>query len=171
LKLAEKLIGYSVYRDGSVYLDVADIELPSLESLTESIKGAGIAGEVDSPTIGHFSSMTCKINWRTIDAKAFGLLAPKAHALDFRAAQQTYDSASGVYGSSGAKITIRGIPKTMEIGKFETGATTDTSNEFEVIYLKITVDGKTVLEIDKFNYIFVVDGVDYLAEVRTHLGR
>ncbi|MGF9821967.1 phage major tail tube protein [Brevibacillus agri] len=31
-------------------------------------------------------------------------------------------------------------------------------------------DGETVVEIDKFNYVCVIDGVDYLAKVRSNLG-
>ncbi|OBZ08047.1 phage major tail tube protein [Bacillus sp. FJAT-26390] len=170
MKIPEKITGYSVYLDGSTYLGVADVELPSLEALTETIKGAGIAGEVDSPTIGHYGSMGCSLNWRTIDPSAIKLAAPKMHAIDFRAAQQTLDSAAGSYGSSPTKVSVRAIPKSLSLGKFEVGATTDTSNEFEVTYIKILVNGKTLLEIDKFNSICIIDGVDYLAAERAALG-
>ncbi|MBA2943213.1 phage major tail tube protein [Paenibacillus sp. CGMCC 1.16610] len=168
-QIPEKVTGYSVYHEGSTFLGVADVTLPSLESLSETIKGAGIAGEVDSPTIGHFSSMTCTLNWRTIDPTAIRLAAPKAHALDFRASQQTYDTQTGAYLPIGAKVSVRAIPKKFDFGKLESGATTDSSSEFEVIYLKATVDGKTVVEIDKYNYICIIDGVDYLAAIRQQL--
>ncbi|MGO4540375.1 phage major tail tube protein [Paenibacillus sp. 2TAB19] len=171
MKIPEKITGYSVYLDGSTYLGVADVELPSLEALTETIKGAGIAGEIDSPTIGHYGSMSCTLNWRTIDPAAIKLSAPKSHAIDFRAAQQTLDSATGNYSTTPTKVSVRATPKSLSLGKFEVGATTDTSNEFEVTYLKVIVDGKVWIEIDKFNSICIIDGVDYLAAERAALGK
>jgi len=171
MKIPEKITGYSVYRNGSTYLGTADVELPNLEALTETIKGAGIAGEVDSPTIGHFSSMTCTLNWRTVDPASIELNAPELHSLDFRAAQQVLDSALGTYSSVPVKVSVRAIPKTLNLGKFEVGATTDTSNELEVVYLKIIHDGKVTTEIDKFNSICIINGKDYLAAERAALGK
>ncbi|GKS14789.1 hypothetical protein YDYSY3_57890 [Paenibacillus chitinolyticus] len=169
-QVRDKIVGYTVYRNGSQYLGVATVELPSLEYLSETIKGAGIAGEVESPTIGQFGSMTCSLSWNTMDPAAYELLAPEAHALDFRASQQSFNSASGVYATEGAKITVRAIPKTGELGSLEVGAAMDGSTEFEVIYLKVSIGGKVLLELDKFNYIFVVNGQDRLAAVRDQLG-
>ncbi|UTW68684.1 phage major tail tube protein [Anaerobacillus sp. HL2] len=40
-----------------------DVQLPSLEAMTETVKGAGIAGEVDSPVIGHFGSLGITLNY------------------------------------------------------------------------------------------------------------
>ncbi|MCL6456491.1 MAG: phage major tail tube protein, partial [Gorillibacterium sp.] len=45
----EKLNDFRVYRDGNNLAGVADIQLPSFENMTETIKGAGIAGEYESP--------------------------------------------------------------------------------------------------------------------------
>ncbi|WP_068775775.1 phage major tail tube protein [Paenibacillus sp. FJAT-26967] len=169
-KIRDKIVGYTVYRNGSQYLGVATVELPSLEYMSETIKGAGIAGEVESPTIGQFGSMTCSLTWSTMDPAALELLAPEAHALDFRASQQSYNTATGVYATEGAKITVRAIPKTAELGSLEVGAPMDGSTEFEVVYMKISVGEKVMLELDKFNYIFIVNGVDRLKQVREQLG-
>lgn len=62
------------------------------------------------------------------------------------------------------------MPKSTDLGKMEMGSTTDTKNTIEVTYIKITVDGETVLELDKYNYICNIDGTDYLTEVRDALG-
>ncbi|MFH5187110.1 phage major tail tube protein [Paenibacillus sp. TAB 01] len=169
-QVLEKLTSYSVYLNGSDFLGTADVQLPSLEYLTETVKGAGIAGEVDSPTIGHFGSMTATLNWRAVDPAAVKLAAPVSHALDFRGSMQVYDAGAGGYKSVGVKVSVRAIPKKYDIGKFDIGATTDSSNEFEVTYVKIVIDNKTVVEVDKFNYICIIDGTDYLAAVRENLG-
>ena len=57
-----------------------------------------------------------------------------------------------------------------ELGKLEVGTTTDTSNVIEVTYIKVDIDGETVLEVDKYNFICVINGMDYLASVRENLG-
>lgn len=169
-QVPEKLINYSVYRNGSEYLGTADVELPSLEALTETISGAGIAGEIDSPTIGHFGSMTTTLNWRTIDVPLLRLAAPISHALDFRGAQQVYDKVTGTQKSVGVRVSVRTLPKSTGLGTLAPNATTGSSNGHEVTYLKVMIDGKTLLELDKYNYIYIVDGVDYMAVIRNQLG-
>ncbi|ADE57237.1 MULTISPECIES: phage major tail tube protein [Aminobacterium] len=167
----EKLINFRVYLEGSIdLLGVADVELPSLEAMTETVKGAGIAGEVDSPVLGHFGSMGVTLNWRTLTEKATTLAKQRAHALDLRGSVQVYNAASGEYKTTPIKLAIRGIPKTIGLGKFDVGTTSDSSVEFEVVYLKLWYDGVPRIEIDKFNYICVIDEEDYLASVREDLG-
>lgn len=169
-QVPEKLTGLSAYRNGSEYLGVVDVELPDLEAMSETLSGAGIAGEVDSPTIGHFSAMTVKLNWRVLEKASFKLARQEAQQLDFRGSIQVFDNASGSYQQIAVKVTIRALPKTMPLGKLAAGAVMDNSNELEVIYIKIMHNNQTMVEIDKFNYICIIDGTDYLAQVRANLG-
>lgn len=169
-QIPEKLINFRVYEDGINLLGVADIELPEIEYMTEKIKGAGIAGEIDSPTIGHFGSMVVKINWRTIAKPLITLAAPKVHNLDFRGAIQVYDAGKGEYVISAVKVVVRCTPKKTGLGKFNPSSPTDTSSELEVSYMKLNIDEKTVAEIDKLNNICIIDGVDYLSDIRSALG-
>lgn len=169
-QVPEKLINFRVYEDGNDLLGVADVELPSIEALTETVKGAGIAGEVDSPVLGHFGSMTLTLNWRTVTKPTVHLARQKAHSLDLRGAAQVYNAGTGEYKVSTLKVSVRCIPKTTQLGNLDVGATADASNEFEVVYLKVSVDGEVAVEIDKYNYICVVNGEDYLKEVREALG-
>ncbi|MGG4034205.1 phage major tail tube protein [Paenibacillus cisolokensis] len=169
-QIPEKLINFSVYKDGNTWLGVSDIVLPNIESMTETVSGAGIAGEVDSPTIGHFGSMTATLNWRTVDRKAIELLRPVSHALDFRGSQQVYNPATGEYRSVGIRVSVKAIAKNVTSGNFAPATTTGTSTELEVTYIKIWEDGKVVIEIDKYNFVFRVDGKDMLEQVRRQLG-
>ncbi|MDP5277143.1 phage major tail tube protein [Chengkuizengella axinellae] len=167
--ISQKLTNYSAYKDGTDFLGTTDITLPSIEAMTDTISGAGIAGEIDTPTIGHFGSMTVGLNWRTVDTPTIELLKQKAHSLDFRGNMQAYDPAKGETKDVGVKITVKAIPKKADLGKFAVASTTDSSNELEVTYIKIIIDGKTVLEIDKYNFICVIDGEDQLENVRKNL--
>jgi len=169
-QISEKLINYTVYKDGSLFLGTADVELPSIEAMTETVKGAGIGGEIESSTLGHYGSMTCTLNWRTVTPEVIRLHAPISHSLDFRGSMQVYNPATGETRGQGVKVTVKAMPKSGSIGKMDPGTTMDTSNEMEVTYIKIVIDGRTLLEIDKYNFKCVIDGRDYLAEVREQLG-
>lgn len=169
-EIPEKLINFSVYKDGKDWLGLASVDLPSIDAMTETVSGAGIAGEVDSPTLGHFGSMTMTLNWRTLSRPGANLFEQKAHSLTIRGAQQVYDSQNGEYRSVGVAVTVRATPKTGALGSLAPNTATNSTNEMEITYIKIDIDGKTVLEIDKFNFKCVINGVDTLAEVRQQLG-
>lgn len=169
-QVPEKLINFRVYEDGKDLLGVADAQLPSIEAMSDTVKGAGIAGEVDSPVLGHFGSMTLTLNWRTVTRPTVHLAQQRTHNLDLRGAIQVYNSGTGEYKVSPLKVTTRCIPKKTDLGKLDVGASSDASNEFEVTYIKVSLDGKVVIEIDKYNYICVINGTDYLKQVREALG-
>ena len=158
--IPEKLVEFKVYSESNDLMGVSDIELPDLDFMTETIKGAGIAGEVDSPTVGHFSSMEVKLNWRTLDKNLFALAGNKTKLLDCRGAQQNIDRSTGEYKIDKVRVIIKGMPKKV-VG---------SSTVLEAIYLKITVNDKTVVEIDKYNSISNIGGTDFLQEVRDALG-
>lgn len=107
----ERLTAFRVYLGGSTDLKgVADVQLPSFEAMTETVKGAGIAGEYESPTIGHFQSMKLTLNWRTVSKDLIKLLRQKAQRLDCRGAFQDYDAAVGEYRIRQTRIVVQGIP-------------------------------------------------------------
>lgn len=169
-QIQEKLNNFNAYRNGTEYLGVVDVELPSLESMSETVSGAGIGGEIESPNLGHFGSMTTTLNWRTLAKPSFVLARQESHQLDFRGSIQEYDTATASYKRVAVRVAMRAMPKTTALGTLAVGATMDNTNEMEVTYIKIDYEGSTVVEIDKYNMICIIDGVDYLAEVRANLG-
>lgn len=170
-QVPENLINFKVWLDGSTeLLGVADVTLPSLEPMTDTVKGAGIAGEFESPTPGHYKSMTASIKWRVVTANFLKLAQVKVWALEARGAIKVLDAGAGEYKTSPLRVVLRGVPKKFELGKLDVGAQMDSGSEFELSYLKIDLDGATLFELDKFNNINVVNGTDVLSEVRAALG-
>lgn len=166
-QIPEKINNYNVYDESEKLVGISgEITLPTLEPLTESVSGAGIAGEVDSPTIGHFGSMTIDIPFRTILDQTFNLMEPKAQVIKLRAAQQNYDTAGGDYNVTPLRIILKTQPKSIDLGSIAMGTPTNTTNTLEVLYIKIVADGKEVLEYDKYNFIYRVNGTDYLQNVK-----
>ena len=169
-KVPERLINFRVYKDGTDLLGVATVDLPELEAMSDTVSGAGIAGEVESPVLGHYGSMTTTFTWRTIEKSLAELSAQEAHNVEIRGSQQVYDAANGAYSTVPVRCSMRITPKTVSLGSLEPGSTTDSEQEFEVLYIKLFVNNKEVVEIDKYNYICRFDGQDFLASVRADLG-
>lgn len=151
-------------------LGIAEVELPSFDSLTEEVSGSGIAGKIDLPSLGQFDSMTVKLNWRQTTAQALGLLAPVVHSLGIYAAQQEFNQALGSVIPVQLRIELRGMNKTQDLGKLA-GAKMEGSTEIEVIALSIFIDNVAVVVYDKLNFIFAINGVDYLQAARVAMGR
>ncbi len=168
--IPEVLIGFRVYLDGEDLLGIADVELPELEAIAEEIKGAGIAGTVEAPVLGHYKAMTLTISWRTVTGNVSLLSQPKAHQLDLRGAIQVYDAGEGTYDSVPLVCVVKAIPKKTSLGKMGTGEAMDTKGEFAVAYLKIKLGDEVRVEIDPFNYICKIEDQDFLEKVKADLG-
>lgn len=169
--IPEKLSNYMLYTDGSrTQTALVDVDLPELQFMTETISGAGIAGEIESITAGHTSHLTLGLNIRALIGEDFTLLEPRAYNLEIKAGIQSFDKTAGKIEQGKLSIFARGIPKTMSLGKVSVGKATDSKKEFAVDYLKVEYDGEEVLEIDKLNMICKIKGVDYLADLRAAMG-
>lgn len=168
-KRSERVIDYSVFLSGTEYLGTATADLPEINFLSETIKGAGISGEIDAPSPGQTSAMTLTLNWNVVEKASLKLLAPVVHALDLRASVQQFDTATNEYKESALKITVRGRPLSGGLGGLEAATAMSSTTAFSINYLKVLIDGEEILEIDKLNYIFKVLGKDYQAQTRANL--
>lgn len=169
MRIPDKLIGFTIEKDGKP-VAAADIELPSFEYMTETLSGAGIAGETETPALGQLSSMTATINFRTLYENIGDFITPKGDMMSCRGSIQEYDSSTGRLIPVPVKVSMMGLPKSTSFGKFETGSRTDTSTELELTYFKLFINNNLIAEVDKMNYICNINGVDYLEEVRNQLG-
>jgi len=169
-KMAEKLINFRVYNESKDLLGVADVTLPDIATMTDTVKGAGIAGEVEVPILGHYGPMQLSLNWRTTNPNTLALAKPMAHQLELRGAVQVYDAGTGKYSTVAQKVVVKAVPKKTGLGKLDVGTGQDATSEFEINYIKVFLDGEEKFELDKYNYICKIDGEDFLAETRTALG-
>lgn len=171
MNIPEKLINFKTYLSGNPNLaGMADVTLPDIEQMAETIEGAGIAGAIDSITPGHTSAMNLTINFRTVTQSNISFAAPKCYELEFKGAIQETDPSTRKIEVIPLSVAVRAYPKKTGLGKLAVSKTMDTTVDFTVDYLKIERKGKTHIEIDKLNMIYIVDGYDYLSEVRTALG-
>ena len=168
--IPEKITKFNVYSDDSRLLGIADGNFPSLEFITTEIKGSGLAGTIDSPGGGQFGSIVVTLNWRTTTRDFMQLAVPGSHTLDLYAELLSYDAGSGEYLSESLHIYMKAFTKKLDMGKLPDMESQEGSTEHEVYYLKADIDNQEQLLIDKFNYIYRVQGTDYLADTRRNIG-
>ena len=61
---------------------------------------------------------------------------------------------------------VRGRGGKLTTGKVKAGSSMDTKITLTTLYILIEVDGKTVVELDKLNEVYKVNGVDVLAKIK-----
>ena len=163
-KIDETVIGFAVYEDATEYIGISEVTLPEISNITEEISGAGIGGKIESVILGAIEAMSLTLNFRTVTNNAI-----KLH--DGRAAQQQKDTVKGTTEVVSVKHILVITPKKLNPGKVATAAAAEVSGEYAVSYYATYIDGKKKLEIDPLNYIYYVNGKDYLADVRKALGK
>ena len=168
-KLDTHVANYEVFIKGDRSLGTAEVTLPNLEYMVTTLKGAGIAGDLDVPTVAHFSNLEITLKWLVVNEKAFKLLPPNGLDLALYAGQQQIDSATGNYRIVQDKIETKCLPKNLNLGKMAPAETMDAETTLSIVTFKQTIDKKVIFEYDKLNWIFKINGVDYSKELKTAL--
>ena len=136
--------------------------LPDFEPSSETVTGAGILGEIDDPTVGYFGNQELEIPFRLLDKETADMMdMTKAVQLEIRGAQQTTNTEGDIEFRP-----MRGRGGKLTTGKVKAGSSMDTKITLTTLYILIEVDGKTVVELDKLNEVYKVNGVDVLAKIK-----
>ena len=168
-KISDKIIQFRVFDKNRDYYGISEVTLPSIELMTESIKGTGIMGEIEIPSMCQTGSMKTTFNFKSVTPEASNLMKPEIHHLELKIAQQSLNKLKRQMGIDKLSVTFCLMPLKFETGKVEAGTPTETSIEFEVFYYKLIMDDKVKFEIDKLNGNYVIDGKDYGREIREAL--
>lgn len=171
LNFDESVINFAVYEDSVEYVGMSGVTLPNLAAIVQTLSGAGIAGNVEVPVLGHYDVMSLTLNFRTTTEHSVRLSEPRRHNIDLRMAQQIEDTVAGEVKVQSIKHVLVVVPKTDTGGTVAPAAPTNGSGEYSVRYWATYIDGAKVREIDPLNFICEVNGVDYLADVRKAIGK
>ena len=115
--------------------------------------------------------MNAPLNFRTVTPYAIRLNEPRNHQLDLRASQQYWDNVAGKHVQQAVKHVLMVTPTKFAPGKLAPAASAEASGEYAATYFATYINGEKVMEIDILNFIYFINGVDYLAEVRKALGK
>lgn len=170
-RIDETIINFAVYEEATEYYGMAEVTLPEISNITQEVQGAGINGTLESVVLGHIEAMTMTMNFRTLTKNAIKLAEPRNHTLDLRAAQQEHDTVSGKTNVVKVKHVLVVKPKKLNPGKLAQASPGEVSGEYAVSYFASYINGEKVTEIDILNFIYFINGTDYLAEVRKALGK
>ena len=170
-RVDETVINFAVYEEGTEFLGMAEVTLPEISNLTNEVKGAGINGTFESVARGHLEAMSLTLNFRTLVKSAIKLLEPRNHQIDLRVAQQSTENTSGNTDVTRVKHVLIVRAKKLSPGKVAPATPADASGEYAVTYWATWIDGEKVLEIDILNFIYFVNGTDWLEDVRKALGK
>ncbi|RPF48260.1 hypothetical protein EDD70_1075 [Hydrogenoanaerobacterium saccharovorans] len=171
MKVDNGTVNFAVYEDSTEYYGMAEVTLPEINTIAEEVKGAGISGAFNGAFVGHIEAMTLALNFRSVTKDAIKLAEPRNHQIDLRAAQQQWDNTAGKFVQQAVKHVLMATPTKFAPGKLSPASPADASGEFAVTYYATFINGEKVLEIDILNFIYFVNGTDYLADVRKALGK
>jgi hypothetical protein len=167
----ESYIDFNVFENSKELLGVAKAKLPDIKFLTQSISGAGVAGNVEAVLKGMVDAMVLGLDFISATDSAVNLSTPVKHKIDLRAAEQQWDTVGAQSLVAANKFVMVVIPKSITIGSVAAASKADASGEFAVYYYAAYKNGKQLWEIDPYNYICKINGVDYMKDVRTALGK
>ena len=153
----QAVINFACYEDAKDFLGLASVTLPDVDFIVA--------------IIGHMNAMTAQLKFRTFSAESLKLLEVREHNIDLRAPQQVYDPIAGVYKTQSVKHVLVLVPKTLSNGNIAPASPTDGSGSYAVRRWVTYIDDAKVMELDPYNYICEVNGVDYLSDTRKALGK
>ena len=168
--IPEVINNYNIYDDKARKMIgiSGEVELPELEAITDTVEAAGILGEVEDPVTGQFASAKIKIPFSNLYEDIFNSMdTTNPPQLTLRGSMQVMNSATGGTDYVPVKIVVRGKATTSSLGKFVKGKKGEPEIELEILYLKVMINNKITLELDKLNSVFAVNGKDMLAKVRS----
>lgn len=170
-KYSEQNISFRVYNNGNNFLGDATIELPEISYITDTLNGAGIAGEIESPVIGMTQSISMKLTFMSATHPYFDINDWTASQLyECFSSMQVSDPTTGLRSNCPYRINFIGRIKTQSLGTLEVGKKHGNEVEFEVTRLEVYLDSEEKLIIDKLNFIYRVNGTDLLQGVRADMG-
>lgn len=170
-QIPQFLNNFNIYNNGNKLVGVnGDVTLPNFENIGDTISGAGVLGEFETPVPGAYKSQTLEVGFRVIDKTMFELAAAAGNAsLTFRGSQQINDYSNGGVINQAVRVEARGGFKGLDLGKAAPGKPTDSKLSLEIMFIAVYLDNKEVLYLDKLNYIYRVNQTDITAGIRDNI--
>ena len=159
---------FNAYKNGKQLIGVAgELTLPEVTNLTDTMEGAGIGGNMDIPVVGLIDDMEMEVSFMSLCEDIFSVMDPTESAdLTLNGALQGSDAGTGIVKYQQISVSVRGMLKKFTPGSMKAGGKMGSSVTLGLSYYKVVLDGKTMIEIDRFNGIYIINGKDVLKEVR-----
>lgn len=170
MALVGKLQQFNVFVDGVSYIGkVPELTLPKLATKTSPYRAGGMwaSVSVDMGLDDDALDMEITLGGLVVELlKKMGLA--QADGMQLRFAGGYQDAASGEVME--CQIQTRGRLTGVDFGSAKVGDDTAHKYTLKNTYVKITIAGEVIYEIDALNFIYIVGGVDRSAAFRQILG-
>lgn len=163
-------IQISVWEDSTEYLGVAKATLPDITYPVVTINAVGMMGSQEVPLYGMVDNMSMSIDFQTMTQAQVNLMTPVKHQLELRMTEEYWNNEESEVGIWADKFVVICRTKNSKIGGIAPLGDSDASGEYDVYYFAAYKDGEQLWEIDKRNMKCVINGVDYMTDVRAALG-
>lgn len=168
MSLPNKLKLMHLHQDGHSYLgQVNEVTRPKLAIKAESYRAGDMLGEVDINLGLEKLEAELKFGGHMADMRAlFG--SAEISGVLLRLSQSYERDDTGEVNA--VELVMRGRYTEIDPGNAKVGDDTEETYKASLTYYKEIVNGKTLIEIDLLNHVFVVNGVDRLKEHRRAIG-
>ena len=168
MALPRKLKNQNLFHDGNNFIGlVPEVTLPKLARKMEEYRGGGMDGPVDSDVGGEKLTLDWTAGGMIVEAlRKFAATSATAVALRWAGAYQRDDTGE----VDAVEVIARGRYSELDFGSAKQGETTAHKYTMSCAYYRLDINGRTEVEIDQLNMIYIVDGEDILADQRRALG-
>jgi hypothetical protein len=164
------LYNANVYMGGDSYAGQGqEVTLPNPKPKLAEHKPLSGIGAFDLTT--GLDKMNMKVKWNSIDADVMKIAANfySSNDIMIRANSDVWENGSRT-GSVPVVAIIRGLSINLPAIVLKHQDNPDIETEFNVTAYKLIIDNEVIFDIDLFAQIYIVDGVDLMAEYRSNLG-
>lgn len=166
----KQITNANVYIEGNSFLGkTEEIKLPEVVvSMTEH-KALGMVGKIELPS--GLDKMESTMKWNSLYPEVLKMAANpfKSVSLQARASMETYTGA-GRTEEVPVVCYMTGTFKKFPLGMYKQHDNVEAETSMTVTYIRLTVDGKDIVEVDTLANIYKVNGVDLLAQFRSNIG-
>jgi P2 family phage contractile tail tube protein len=168
LRDANILQDFTVWIDGIGKIgECPGFQPPDIKIQTEDFRGGGMDGTVSVPM--GVEKIELEFDLHTWDSDIWRSLGYGPGSMDVPIVFRGYLlTPNGI--ERGVKIETFSLIHNIKIGKVEPGKKVEQSISATANYYKHTIDGEVVSEIDVFNKIMLINGVDKASNARQILG-
>lgn len=167
MAMPNKLKYFLLYGDGESYMGkVEEVNLPKVAMKAEPYRAGSMPGPVDQDLGLEAMEMESTFGgpMRSV-LRQFGVFTHDGLLLRYVGSHQSEDSGS----VEQYEVVIRGRHKEIDFGSSKAGDSSQFKVKTSVSYYKLSINGITEIEIDMVRMIYIVGGVDRLAEHRRAL--
>ena len=151
------ILATSVYADGKLVADDAEITPPDVEFATTTLTAAG---ELEVPLAGLINSMEFGITVNGINPNLAVLAEPQQHVVVCNAVQQVI-GIDGTVHEEQVKYTVTGFGKKVPSTSTKQGEASSQSFTMSVIHYKQSVNGEVITNVNKLSGDCIVNGKNY----------